>query len=82
MAMGHAAQNDAYLETVSSAVSTLLSDLDHPLVTDARNYLRLLWDQMEATRKLKQTEARYTRSDGGRKPTAARARQFQFDRQA
>ena len=60
MAMGHAAQNDAYLETVSSAVSTLLSDLDHPLMTDARNYLRLLWDQMEATRKLKQTEARYT----------------------
>jgi hypothetical protein len=61
MAMGHAAQNDAYLETVSGAVSALLSDLDHPLATDARNYLRLLWDQMEATRKLKQTEARYTR---------------------
>lgn len=60
MAMGHAAQNDAYLETVSSAVSAMLSDLDHPLMTDARNYVRLLWDQMEATRKLKQTEAHYT----------------------
>jgi len=60
MAMGHAAQNDAYLETVSSAVSTLLSDLDHPLMPDARNYLRLLWEQMEATRRLKQTEALYT----------------------
>ena len=60
MAMGHAAQNDAYLEVVSSAVSTLLSDLDHPLMPDARNYLRLLWDQMEATRRLKQTEALYT----------------------
>lgn len=60
MAMGHAAQNDAYLETVSSAVSTLLSDLDHPLMPDARNYLRLLWDQMEATRRLTQTEALYT----------------------
>ncbi len=60
MAMGHAAQNDAYLETVSGAVSAMLSDLDHPLMTDARNYVRLLWDQMEATRRLKQTEAHYT----------------------
>ena len=57
MVLGHAGQNDAYLEIVSDAVSTLLADLDHPLSTDARKYLRLLWDQMEATRKLKNTEA-------------------------
>jgi hypothetical protein len=76
MAMGHAAQNDAYLETVSSAVSAMLSDLDHPLVTDARSYVRLLWDQMEATRKLKQTEAQYTGArverDVGRVPQTER----------
>ena len=66
MAMGHAAQNDAYLETVSSAVSAMLSDLDHPLMTDARNYVRLLWDQMEATRRLKQTEAHYVSGDTSR----------------
>lgn len=57
MLLGHAAQNDAYLDTVSNAVSELLADLDHPLNREARNYLRLLWDQMEATRRLKQTEA-------------------------
>jgi len=66
MAMGHAAQNDAYLETVSSAVSAMLSDLDHPLMTEARNYVRLLWDQMEATRRLKQTEAHYVSGDTSR----------------
>jgi hypothetical protein len=60
MALGYAAQNDAYLETVSGAVSALLADLDRPLTADARTYVRLLWDQMEATRKLAQTEARYT----------------------
>jgi hypothetical protein len=57
MLLGHAAQNDAYLDTVSNAVSELLADLDRPLSREARNYLRLLWDQMEATRRLKQTEA-------------------------
>ena len=59
MLLGHAAQNDAYLDTVSNAVSALLADLDHPLNREARNYLRLLWDQMEATRRLKQTEAQF-----------------------
>ncbi len=59
MLLGHAAQNDAYLDTVSNAVSELLADLDHPLNREARNYLRLLWDQMEATRRLKQTEAQF-----------------------
>jgi hypothetical protein len=60
MVLGHAGQNDAYLETVSDAVSGLLADLDHPLSADARSYLRLLWDQIEATRRLKQTEAQFT----------------------
>ena len=59
MLLGHAAQNDAYLDTVSDAVSALLADLDRPLNREARNYLRLLWDQMEATRRLKQTEAQF-----------------------
>jgi|GEM_PF-4233555 len=57
MLLGHAAQNDVYLDTVSDAVSELLADLDHPLNREARNYLRLLWEQIEATRRLKQTEA-------------------------
>lgn len=75
MVLGQASQNDAYLDTISNAVSVLLSDLDRPLSREARSYLRLLWDQLESTRGLNQPEVgeparRSATSDVGRSPQA------------
>lgn len=54
VALASAADNLAYLDTVNTAVSNLLLDLDRPLKPDTRYYLRALTDKIDATRRLQE----------------------------
>jgi hypothetical protein len=54
VALASAADNAHYIETVNTAVSNLLLDLDRPLKSDTRNYLRALTDKIDATRRLQE----------------------------
>ncbi|HEY5955480.1 MAG TPA: hypothetical protein VIV60_02955, partial [Polyangiaceae bacterium] len=54
VALASAADNPHYLDTVNAAVSNLLLDLDRPLKSDTRNYLRALTDKIDATRRLQE----------------------------
>lgn len=54
VALASAADNPFYLDTVNAAVSNLLLDLDRPLKSDTRNFLRALTDKIDATRRLQE----------------------------
>lgn len=54
VALGSAADNPSYLETVNTAVGNLLLDVTRPLKPDTRNYLRALTDKIVASRRLQE----------------------------
>lgn len=54
VALGSAADNPLYLDTVNTAISNLLLDVTRPLKPDTRNYLRALTDKIIASRKLQE----------------------------